>query len=77
MSEELKPCPHCGEERYNDLYVCKDGRVVCQVCGSVSLDKRIWNLRPIEDELRRRIGELEARVMELGGEMYVASQEDR
>ena len=68
MSEELRPCPRCGDEAH---VVTEDGEVsmfLCEACGywsDVSEFERIedafkwWNTRPIEDALRARITELE------------------
>jgi len=61
MSDELKPCPFCGEE---DPTIERDGKwyyITCRKCectsdgdrGQSGAEKR-WNTRPIEDELRRR-----------------------
>jgi len=61
---ELKPCPFCGSENvvrlpYNDradIERCKN----CNLTIIVPLGFTMWNTRPIEDELRARIAELEA-----------------
>lgn len=76
MSEEtLKPCPFCGEvpslELKHELSLY-NGCITCPQCG-VSIERffetkrecvedlfAIWNTRPIEDALRKRVQELEA-----------------
>ena len=62
---ELKPCPFCGkmpevyEFNRRKYYGC--GRDECYTAGfNGTVTKSIWNTRPIEDELRKRIAELEA-----------------
>jgi hypothetical protein len=68
---ELKPCDRCGgeityrKEYFNDME--------CESCGLGSLKDysteaeaiAAWNHRPIEDELRGRIKELEEQVFAL------------
>ena len=67
MSEELRPCPFCGEmPKVNDwsLHGITEQRCFCDndKCP-VYLSKTIaicdWNTRPIEDALTARIAELE------------------
>ena len=59
MSEILKPCPFCGA-----MPIGHDDRYMCSTPGCVMQEDTIsaeyWNTRPIEDELRARIAELEA-----------------
>ena len=72
---ELKPCPFCGSEVQDDergeKYPKKSpmgGWIIhCECCGASlsqfrksGKDEISWNTRPIEDELRLRIAELEA-----------------
>ena len=73
MSEELRPCPFCGEmPKVNDWTVkgITDKRCFCdnEKCP-VYLSKTIaiddWNTRPIEDELRAEIERLKVRIEEL------------
>lgn len=69
MSKELKPCPFCGETRFiiEDNQMVQDVHVLCKDCGAktsfdgirYSVTSR-WNVRPVEDALKRRIKELEA-----------------
>lgn len=64
MSEKLIPCPICGSKNtvrlpYNDradIERCKN----CNLTIIVPFGYTMWNTRPIEDELRARIAELEA-----------------
>jgi len=71
MSEELRPCPFCGESvelDYSELPNRKHWFITCECCGmmyqsSISQRKYVkvdWNNRPIEDALNARIAELEA-----------------
>ena len=73
MSEELRPCPFCGEmPKVNDwsLHGITEQRCFCDndKCP-VYLSKTIaicdWNTRPIEDALTARIAELEVEVARL------------
>ena len=66
MSDELKPCPHCGvtPEIVGDGVwpVCK---CYMEEYEDGPLDINAWNNRPIEDALRTRIAELETEPTEL------------
>ena len=53
---DLKPCPFCGEPVEFNKFAEK---VVCEDCGA-TIYSDYWNTRPIEDDLRNRIAELEA-----------------
>ena len=56
MSEELRPCPFCGGEAelcYSEV------DTFCRKCN-VMQETELWNTRPIEDALNKRIAELEA-----------------
>ena len=56
----LKPCPFCKGEFAFDLEIKK---FRCDKCGATVLPDpyaRTVNTRPIEDDLRNRIAELEA-----------------
>ena len=57
MSEELRPCPFCGGTK-----ICTEKSINLNYCDNCSAESNIehWNTRPIEDELRARIAELEA-----------------
>jgi Lar family restriction alleviation protein len=61
---ELKRCPFCGGEP--ELNTDEVKYLRCSKCWtmqdyqpSVSAAKKLWNTRPIEDELNARIKELE------------------
>ena len=59
MSEELRPCPFCGEmPEVADDGVCRCNNKSCSMAPYWYLPK-YWNIRPIEDDLRKRIAELE------------------
>lgn len=62
---ELKPCPFCGSPAYSYHDNCIDfAGVKCDlggcVCADILITENNWNTRPIEDDLRKRIAELEA-----------------
>ena len=78
MSEELKPCPFCGQLRPKD-WTEINKLVLCPHCESVALRKN-WNTRPIEDAQAKRIAELESILKETvelygkpGGPLNVSS----
>jgi len=74
--KELRPCPFCGSEVQDDPHTGENyprkspmgGWIIhCECCGaSLSQFRKSgkgeisWNTRPIEDDLRKRIAELEA-----------------
>ena len=70
MSGILKPCPFCGSEAFYIKIMGnyeKPHEIFCSKCDGAITEGRsekqvvtIWNTRPIEDELRARIAELEA-----------------
>jgi hypothetical protein len=63
----LKPCPFCpdgGDVQLVTFTGGVDDVVHCHTCGTI-LKHKIWQTRPIEDDLRNRIAELEALVDEL------------
>ncbi len=62
MSEELRPCPFCGGTK-----ICTEKGINLNYCDNCSAESNVehWNTRPIEDELRSRIAELEGLVDEL------------
>ena len=73
--KELRPCPFCGSEVQDDPHTGENyprkspmgGWIIhCECCGaSLSQFRKSgkgeisWNTRPIEDDLRKRIAELE------------------
>ena len=70
MSEKLKPCPFCGSEAGiptnldgtpvdYEITDCSCKNDDCLIAGYWTPIK-IWQTRPIEDDLRKRIAELEA-----------------
>ena len=62
MSEILKPCPFCPDGGDLQLVTFTGGAddvINCHVCGTI-LKHKIWQTRPIEDELQKRITELES-----------------
>ena len=63
MSEnDLRPCPFCPDGDDLQLVTFTGGAddvVHCHECGTI-LKHKIWQTRPIEDELQKRIAELEA-----------------
>ena len=73
MSEELKPCPFCGEqhkwidcestEGHCKVLECHHLYIVNEAYDEDQLSRRtaLWNTRPIEDALRARVEELEAK----------------
>jgi uncharacterized Zn finger protein (UPF0148 family) len=61
----LKPCPFCGEQVFTPLVSSLDnGYTRCSSCGA-TMQRRRWQTRPIEEDLRKRIAELEELVDEL------------
>lgn len=60
MSEELKPCPFCGNDAPREGKI--SGAVWCEDCHSVGNDQDRWNTRPAEDALAAKVKELEARL---------------
>ena len=59
--DELKRCPFCGGEvthNLGDLY--NPLTVYCLACP-VAIPTDVWQKRPVEDELKERIRELEGR----------------
>lgn len=56
MSEKLKQCPFCGGTK-----ICTEKSINLNYCDNCSAESNVehWNTRPIEDDLRKRIAELE------------------
>jgi len=77
MSEELRPCPFCKGEFAFDFEIKK---FRCDKCGATVLPDpyaRTVNTRPIEDELRARIAELEGCIEELKKRIVELNWADR
>ena len=76
MSEELRPCPFCGA-----MPMGEDDRYMCSTLGCVMQEDTIsakdWNTRPIEDDLRKRIAELERDFDMLFRAVIAASKQSR
>jgi len=53
---ELMPCPFCGGTNIRKPEI--ENGWLCEKCGSERFGD--WNARPLEDALRKRIGELES-----------------
>ena len=62
QSNNLRPCPFCGGTK-----ICTEKSINLNYCDNCSAESNIehWNTRPIEDNLRNRIAELEALVERL------------
>ena len=62
MSEILQPCPFCGGTK-----ICTEKGINLNYCDNCSAESNIehWNTRPIEDDLRKRIAELETLAQQL------------
>lgn len=59
MTDELMPCPFCGQiDHVSDSYF-DDRHVGCFRCV-VFVDRDDWQKRPIEDALNARIAALES-----------------
>ena len=58
MTDELKPCPFCGSNE--GVVFDSPEYVACVTCGFEGVAVQDFNRRPIEDELRARVAELEA-----------------
>ena len=70
---ELKPCPFCGGEAelcYSEV------DTFCRKCNVIQ-ETEMWNTRPIEDELRARIAELEADNDQLTAHDATERQDDK
>ena len=72
--DELKACPFCGKEPaiHANIAICVNDD--CEQSDYwTGLEVATWNTRPIEDELNRRIAELESIVdkfADAGTELY-------
>ena len=70
MSEELKRCPFCGSVASKRLHptdtvACSDPDCSYAYC---EVSQKIWNTRPIENDLMSRIRGLESKPQDMGGE---------
>jgi len=74
MSEELRPCPFCGGTK-----ICTEKGINLNYCDNCSAESNVehWNTRPIEDELRARIAELEAEIDQLTVHSDIERQDDK
>ena len=74
MSEELRPCPFCGGTK-----ICTEKGINLNYCDNCSAESNVehWNTRPIEDELRARIAELEADNDQLTARLCQERQDDK
>ena len=79
---EIKPCPFCGSTDIK-LHDEISHAVWCQECfaemPSIDIESAVelWNTRPIEDELRARIAELEADNDQLTAHDATERQDDK
>ena len=76
MREKLKPCPFCPDGGDLQLVTFTGGAddvVRCHECGTI-LKHKIWQIRPIEDELQKRIAELEESDKHWAGNVKVCMQ---
>lgn len=67
---ELKPCPFCGNEPVVEGNLVACNNLNCPTHDNYWTDPMIftcdqWNTRPIEDELRARIAELEGEIAKM------------
>ena len=80
--QEIKPCPYCGSTDIK-LHDEITHAVWCQECfaemPSIDIESAVelWNTRPIEDELRARIAELEAESDQLTARLCQERQDDK
>lgn len=71
MSEKLKRCPFCGSTDIRECFGIRESfrifpELFCGECAATIYEYdthedliKLWNTRPIEDELNKRIAELE------------------
>ena len=71
---EMKPCPFCGGTK-----ICTEKGINLNYCDNCSAESNVehWNTRPIEDELRARIAELEAEIDQLTVHGDIERQDDK
>ena len=86
MSEEMKPCPHCGSDDIDVTYTYVDDGLdyyaECTDCycrgawePTAAKARAAWDSRPIEDALQARIDALKASGIEALRRAEVAEQE--
>ncbi len=76
---ELKPCPFCGKKpnpNWTDESYIECTNRKCSVYG-YGMSTGDWNTRPIEDDLRKRIAELEAEIDQLTAHDATERQDDK
>lgn len=83
----MKPCPFCGSEAFYIKIMGnyeKPHEIFCSKCDGAITEGRSekqvvtnWNTRPIEDDLRKRIGELEAEIDQLTAHSDIERQDDK
>ena len=89
-SEEMKiakDCPFCGEDigpvvarqgtKYTFYQVMHQPNKKGHRHGLIIMDVDEWNTRPIEDELRARIAELEEEIDQLTSHSNIERQDDK
>lgn len=65
QSSNLRPCPFCGNEKTETFYdFLSIPKANCPSCGAV-VHVRYWNDRPLEDDLRDRLEEMEKPVQQI------------
>ena len=74
MSNELKPCPFCGEKIQTKNPDCYDDKQDACACGCIDKDGWVsfeqWQSRPIEDALRAEIARLKHQIANLQQQLY-------
>ena len=80
MSDELKPCPFCGNQSIEMADRETNSGVwfrypVCYFCGVSCEYAKRWNTRPLEDALRAELAAKDAEIARLKEE--VATLEDQ